>query len=343
MKYGNIYVQNIYYMMTYAFRTLQNQGFRKIQAENFENIAELMAEILILGTNSLLKRGLLHNYIPKQETLSAPKGKLDISASVKSMTIRKRELVCSYEEYSVNAYMNRVLKTTIQILLKADIQPVRKKELRRIEMFFYEVEVLDPQQIRWNFQYHQNNRMYQLMMNICYFVIKGMLQTDHAGGYKITEYLDEQRMSHLYEKFLLEYYRQEHAKLRASASAITWDIEKKEGNLLPSMQSDVMLKKNGKTLIIDAKFYSHTTQERFGRHTLHSANVYQIYTYVKNEDKQNTGNVMGLLLYAETQEEIQPDEEYVIGGNKIMAKTLNLDNDFDAIREKLDNIAKMLE
>jgi hypothetical protein len=39
----------------------------------------------------------------------------------------------------------------------------------------------------------------------------------------------------------------------------------------------------GATLIIDAKFYSHTTQMQYNIHTLHSNNLYQIFTYVKNK------------------------------------------------------------
>ena len=35
-------------------------------------------------------------------------------------------------------------------------------------------------------------------------------------------------------------------------------------------------------VIIDAKYYSHTTQVQFDKHTLHSNNLYQIFTYVKN-------------------------------------------------------------
>ncbi|MBQ3005396.1 MAG: 5-methylcytosine-specific restriction endonuclease system specificity protein McrC, partial [Clostridia bacterium] len=95
-----------------------------------------------------------------------------------------------------------------------------------------------------------------------------------------------------------------------------------------------------KVLIIDAKYYSRTMQHNLGSTTFHSANMYQIYAYVKNLDKNNTGNVSGMLLYAHTNEEKQPDNEYIIGGNKISLKTLNLNCDFEIIKNQLDSIAE---
>ena len=74
--------------------------------------------------------------------------------------------------------------------------------------------------------------------------------------------------------------------------------------------------------------------------TLHSGNVYQIFTYVKNQDKDNTGNVAGILLYAKTDEPITPDCMFNMGGNQIGAKTLDLNVDFKVIAAQLDKIAE---
>lgn len=54
-------------------------------------------------------------------------------------------------------------------------------------------------------------------------------------------FFDEQRMCHLYEKFLLEYYRKEHPELSANASQIAWQLDDSENQLLPKMQTDIML------------------------------------------------------------------------------------------------------
>ena len=50
-------------------------------------------------------------------------------------------------------------------------------------------------------------------------------------------------------------------------------------------------------------------------------------------------NVSGMLLYARTDEEVLPDVKYEMSGNSIAVKTLDLNQDFELIKEQLDEIA----
>lgn len=88
------------------------------------------------------------------------------------------------------------------------------------------------------------------------------------------------------------------------------------------------------------KYYGKTLQQQFDKYTLHSGNVYQIFTYVKNQDQDNTGKVTGLLLCAKTEEAITPDCIFNMGGNQIGAKTLDLNTDFRVSVSQLDRIAE---
>ena len=47
-----------------------------------------------------------------------------------------------------------------------------------------------------------------------------------------------------------------------------------------------------------------------------------------------------MLLYAKTDETIHPNSSYQMSGNQIDVKTLDLNCDFNKIKEQLDNIAK---
>ncbi|MBP3791368.1 MAG: hypothetical protein ILA26_04985 [Methanobrevibacter sp.] len=94
--------------------------------------------------------------------------------------------------------------------------------------------------------------------------------------------------------------------------------------MLPKIQSDVYLEYKNKVLIIDTKYYSRTTQEYWGVNTVHSGNLYQIFTYVKNKESELKGKcypISGMLLYAMANESIQPDNEYMMSGNKISVKS----------------------
>ena len=81
-------------------------------------------------------------------------------------------------------------------------------------------------------------------------------------------------------------------------------------------------------------------QSRYDSYSLHSGNLYQIYTYVKNTAAGHPDSkVSGLLLYAGTDETIQPDNTYAMSGNRISVKTLDLNQKFTTIANQLDSIA----
>ena len=341
-----IRIQNIYYMLAYAFQVLNEDGYKKVATEEFEYASDLFAAILAKGIVSQIKRGLSREYVGKTEAISSPAGKINVSASVRQQSILKKQLVCDYDEFTENAYMNKILKTTAMLLIRSpEVSTQHKKALKKAMLYFSSVNEIEPRRIQWSgIKYHQNNATYKMLLNICYLVIEGMLMTQQDGSRKLARYVDDQRMHRLYEKFVLEYYRRHYPQFNASAALIDWNVEGGEIDYLPTMKSDITLRYKGKTLIIDTKYYEHTMQTNslFNSRTLHSHNMYQIFTYVKNMDAANSGNVSGLLLYAKTDEDIVPDSNYMMGGNRISVKTLDLNTDFSNIANQLNAIAERL-
>ena len=328
-------------MLAYAFQVLNEDGYKSVATEQFNNVADLCSAILCRGVSLQLKKGLGREYISETEMLSGLRGRIDITESIKTQAMLRRQMVCTYDEFSVNTYKNQVIKTTMLKLLHVDIDKKRKKEIKKLLVFFDEVNELDVYSIQWNQQYSKNDQTYRMLIAICYLVLKGLLQTTSNGSVKMMDFIDEQRMCRLYEKFILEYYRKEHPEITANASQIPWIVDDGVKDMLPIMQSDIMLSKENQVLIIDAKYYKNTMQTQFEKQTLHSGNLYQIFAYVKNkeaelEDKQH--EVAGMLMYAKTDEDIVPDNKYSMSGNKIYVRTLDLNCDFLTIREQLDSI-----
>ena len=342
-----IRIQNIYYMLAYAFQVLHEQGYKDVATEDFENIAELLSAILCRGVSVQIKRGLCRQYITNEEPLGSPRGKIEIGESIKTQAIRKKQLVCSYDEFSVDAYSNRIIKTTMELLLRANISKTRKKELRKLLVFFDGVSVLDTRNINWDIRYDRNNQTYRMIIAVCHLVIRGLLQTTLDGSTHIMDYADDQTMAKLYEKFILGYFQREHPEIKAYSPQIAWQVTDGYRMLLPTMQSDIVIssKKTQKVLIIDAKFYSHNMQMKapFMSQTLHSGNLYQIFTYVKNWSAAPDETISGMLLYARTDDTIQPDNDYQMSGNQISVKTLDLNSKCPVIAAQLDAIAERVK
>ena len=217
-----------------------------------------------------------------------------------------------------------------------------KNELRKELLFFNNVDTLEAKSIKWsNLTFQRNNRNYQLLVGICQLIIEGLLLTTESGVYRLQSWIDEQRMCHLYEKFILEYYKKHYPVLSVKAAQIPWWLDDGVSYMLPKMQSDITLRKGNTVLIIDAKYYSHTMQTNFSKRSLISHNLYQIFTYVKNYSYsfgEYENKVSGMLLYAKTDEEIQPDNVYQMHGNQISVKTLDLNKDFSEIKQRLPEL-----
>lgn len=153
------------------------------------------------------------------------------------------------------------------------------------------------------------------------------------------EFSDD-HMCRLFEKFVLSYYKKHHPELMPCAAQIDWNIDKEQStmHILPIMQTDILLTMGERTLIIDAKYYTRSMQRQYDKSTIHSSNLYQIHTYVTEYDKDHKGNVDGMLLYAKTQEEIVPDGKINLkDGNTIYFRTLDLNTDFESIKDRLDS------
>ncbi len=341
-----ILIRNIYYMLSYAFQELSQNNYEYIQKEEFEQELDLFAEILYKGVASQLKQGLYREYIQRKDGLPLLRGRLDVNETIRYKIGRQNRLGCEYDELSENNIFNQIVKSTLLLLVRnKSVHSKRKSQLHTILPFFAHVDEVTLNDIRWDMlQYQRNNQSYRMLMNICYFIIDGMLMTTETGNYRMPTFSDE-HMARLYERFVLEYYRTHHKYLRPNSDNIDWNIRGVENRIiefLPAMCTDITLYSGNKTLIIDTKYYRHMTQNHLDKHTIHSGNMYQIFAYVKNLDSHNTGNVSGMLLYAKTDEDIVPDLDEVIDGSRFLVKTLDLNAEFSQIALQLDNIVEQV-
>ena len=340
---GPILIQNIYYMLSYAFRTLRQEQYEDIATEEFEHVHDLFAAILAKGIGLQLKQGLYREYMHEEENMTTIRGKISMPGTIKNRIAHQHAISCQYDELSENNSLNQILKTTALLLLHHQrVGQKQKAALKRVLLFFSTVDPIDVSLINWSLiRFSRNNDTYRMLIGICRLIIDGMLLTREEGVHRLASFIDEERMHKLFEKFILEYYKQEHPTIQTSSSQIAWDIDDGVTTLLPTMQTDITLTHHDKVLIIEAKYYSRTLQHHFDTHSIHSANLYQIYTYVKNKAATDPERkVSGLLLYAKTSDLIQPDNSYQMGGNTIGVKTLDLNKEFSLIKEQLDAIVQ---
>ena len=156
-KDKSIFIKNIYYMLSYAFKILKQSNYDEVASEKFENAQDLFAAILSKGIAQQLKQGLYREYITKNETLSIMRGKLDLQETLRNRIQRKQKLACEFDELSENNLFNQILKTTIHyLLIDEGVEVERKSVLKKILVFFDGIELLEPSVIPWSRLHYQS-------------------------------------------------------------------------------------------------------------------------------------------------------------------------------------------
>jgi 5-methylcytosine-specific restriction enzyme subunit McrC len=179
-----------------------------------------------------------------------------------------------------------------------------------------------------------------MLIDICELLYDCQLVNTQNGQTLFKDFIMDQRMAMLYEKFILNFYKKELVTNKVYSPHINWDLDRDYDhygiNLLPIMRTDIVIENGSRQLIIDAKYYSSALQSRNlgGTKKLISSNLYQIYTYLNNS--KFNGDISGMLLYPVVDTEL--DLEFSIQGKVILVKTLNLDTNWSNIKKRLLDI-----
>lgn len=350
MPSNAILIRNIYVMLAYACRAIRHGSHERLATERFDHVHDLFAEILIQGVGTQIKRGLHRDYVDRTATLATVRGKIDVPRTVAARSVAPGKLVCEFYEYHADTPHNQALKCAMVLLIRhGDVSAQRRDELRRLLAYLDSVTLIAPSAIRWGaLTYHRANASYRLLLGVCELIVRGLLITEETGEVKLASWVSDEAMSNLYERFIREYYAFHHPELSPRASTVAWDYDTSAAEAvgleqLPTMRTDVTLRRGIRTLIIDAKYYARSLQvSEWGKESVHSANLYQLLTYVKNADVARDGSVSGLLLYARTEAPAQPDLDVRIQGNRIRAHTLDLNQPWGRIRDQLEDFVRML-
>ena len=342
---GSIPIRNVYVMLAYAFSSLRSPGQDRFASEKFEHLHELfVAAILIDGVSRQVKRGVQHGYVTRSEELATVRGRIDVTRTATQRSLTRGRLVCEHDDYEPDTAHNRALKAVMTLLIRhGAVSRGRKVELRNLLPYFTEVRLIDPASIRWNtLTYHRGISGYRLLLGVCELVVKGTLQGQAGGDAILSEWLSDEKMHDLYERFLRNYFTVHHRELKPAASKIPWakdEDRSPKDDYLPQMKTDLVLRSAGRTLIVDAKYYGKNLQvSRFGTESISSGNLYQILSYVRNEEAKSGGTVGGWLLYARTDAPRQPDLDVMLHGNRILANTLDLNLPWEELQTQLENI-----
>lgn len=346
-KYANIPILNIYYMIAYAFSVIDLLDEADVAGEEFESAGDMLAFVFGKCLSRQIKRGLERSYAEMEESIPTIRGRVDVRATITPPESTLGYARCRFAEYCEDTPLNRVLKTTLLFLLRQEqVSVERKAELRRILPLLSGIgEEPDVRKIRWGgLSYHRNNRSYRFLMGLCYLILHDLINTEEDGPVRMVDFEDSRRMHDLYERFILSYF-QTHYRGLLSAGAPKLKIDESEdaSPFLPTLRTDVVLESNDAVLVIDAKYYSKVFAERYGKESLRSNNIAQIFQYtVLMSDKKQGKKASGMLLYAKAKNTYFSSARWSSHGHDFEARVIDLSQRFDVIKAQLDEVAETL-
>lgn len=137
-------VQNIYYLLCYAWDKLDEKEIVNVEQEDITELINLFAKVLINGTTHLLKRGLDRYYVKTCEVISGIKGKLNLDATLNKNLLKAQKTVCSYDDFNYNILHNQLLRTTIYKLRRTEnIDEDIRRQLKLLDWRLSEIDVIN--------------------------------------------------------------------------------------------------------------------------------------------------------------------------------------------------------
>jgi 5-methylcytosine-specific restriction enzyme subunit McrC len=357
---GAIPIDNIYYLLCYAWNALEEADVIAVRPEQSLTIMDLFARVLTRGTWHLIARGVDRDYQPYHDTIAGIRGKLDLTATLKRATWTSGRTVCSFDERSLDIPHNRVIKATLRYLttfpslapeLVADAEMLCRR-LAGVPDVPLSVSLFRPVRV------HRNNRLYDLLINVCRLVYDNPFLDDMPGHAKFSDFTGTRaEMARLFEQFVFNFYVREQHHFSVHRPIIAWHNAQgtdADVKMLPVMRTDVVLSAADRRIVIDTKYYENAFQSYRGSRTIRSTHLYQLITYLSNfaaakdatrpPDSTRRSKITsppvatrqeleGMLLYPSVGEDFR--KSYLLLGHRLVVRSVNLGQPWRNIHHEL--------
>lgn len=348
-------IKNLYYLLCYAWGLADQRERVKVDASLCKTYPDLFAKLLIHGCSLLLKRGLQREYTEIQQSVLGIKGKLNISDSIKNPRYRLGKMDCSFDEYSEDILLNQIICASLRRLIGyKQLSANLRKEAQQTYNRFPKIEdVVLTADIFSQVVINRENRFYFLLIHICQLIFNSLLPDEkQQGQYHFVSFSQEQ-MDSIFENFLFHFYRKE-CKAEyptVERSGLRYNLEavgSSSNSVLPLMRTDVTLinTKAGRKIILDAKYYMETLKAHYSEKSfakVRNGHINQIMAYIFSQQDAGipyTMNANGILVYPKVQGDLDYTGHYKGTNHFFRFCTVDLNQDWQAIEQRLREIIK---
>ena len=335
-------VRNIWLLLLYASKLYRElPASRRVEMESMpDHIPHLVAEILTKAVERRLRRELSHGYQRRRADINRVRGRIDLFRTERRQLLQRGSVACVFDELTVDTQRNRYVKAALVHIAGV------------VEKFGDHLEL--------------ERRCRDLAFRLERAGVVGGLDAQHK---RTAEAMDNVGWADAHERQMLAAARLAlNLSIPSEQSGLAllpivnrsetkgWKVSKGDHiywpatdptpglqAIMPGMITDIVLQRHkvgipggGRRIVIDTKFTSILGSARYEKQTLKSANMYQMYTYLRSQElpgdpisRQSTG----VLLYPSLG--VDYNESAIIQGHRVSFATVDLAADGQTIRSQL--------
>jgi 5-methylcytosine-specific restriction enzyme subunit McrC len=282
-----------------------------VQYDSERLLFEPLVEQFNALVNARTKRGLVQDYIRREDNLSVFRGALNTKDHVRHNLGRENRVHCRFFEQTVDIPDNRFVKATLWHLLQFGgwTTGTTQALIRNLHHFdAVTLEPLRPQSLP-NRHYHRLNDDYRPIHELCRLFAECSSVSEHFGRVRFNGFLLD--MNKLYEQFVQRAFENVSRRSKQRVAVQEWHTLSLISRA-PMLRPDVIVwSGDSVTAIADAKYKRDFAMPQ-------NSDMYQVITYGTVLDCSDV-----YLLYPQT--EIDSEREFPVFNSPIVVKTRQVD------------------
>ena len=333
---GNTKTKKVFLKMLRSMKDFPSKVFNDASLKvDKMNLYEIFINMYLQEVRQLVKHGIKSSYVEQEDNLKYYKGKLLVGSHVRTNLAHKERFYVSYDEFHPNRAENRLVKATLIKLQKLTSSAENSKEIRQLLTAFEMVDSStnyekDFAQVKID----RNTKDYEMLMQWSKVFLLNKSFTTFSGNSTSRALLFP--MESVYENYVA-------LNMKKVFGPVGWDISAQDkGHYLfeePrrqfALRPDIVIKKAGRTVILDTKWKSLVNNDRIN-YGISQGDMYQMYAYSK---KYETPEIW--LLYPVNDEMRNHAPISFYSGDNTYVKIFFVD--VDKIEESLLELKGMIE
>jgi 5-methylcytosine-specific restriction enzyme subunit McrC len=230
---------------------------------------------------------------------------------------------------------NQILKATLGRIIGTDgLRRRLRTRVHQTRRLFDQVSDIElTARVFYQVRFHQNNRLYGFLINVCRFLFESLQPLEHVGEYRFQDVLREpERLRRIFEKFVRNFYRRNQTTYTARKERMYWagsPISDADFALVPQMETDLTLRGDSRVIVVECKYTESIYQRNYFTGKFRSEHLYQLLAYLRNFG----GGAEGILLYPTAG--IAVDQTFILQGHRVRVTTVDLDRRWPEIADSL--------